>query len=281
MLRNKRDDRNRAPANMRASARSPDVGSVRASGATTSHGTVSIYPEREDTLLLAPFARAGATATVLDLGTGNGRLALEAARSGSRVVATDLNRAALHALADRVRREELPVAVVRTDLARGLGRFDRVVANPPYLPTRARERDPDRWANLALDGGPDGCRVLRRLVAALPEHLAPGGVAYVLVSSLQAPAGRDRVRARWRASGRTVRTVASRFWPGERLEVWELKGPAARRRAAPRSVRPRRGTDGRRRPRGRNPSGSNPALGRGRTSARGAASARRRSRPGS
>lgn len=250
---------------------------------TVSHESPPVYPEREDTRLLVRFARAGPGRSVLDLGTGNGRLALEAARSGAITVATDLNPFALRAVRHAARVGRLDVTVVRTDLARGLGRFDRVVANPPYLPTRRRERDPDRWTNLALDGGPDGCRVLRRIVRTLPSHLRPDGAAFVLVSSVQRRSALERIRTAWRARGGVVATVARRRLEGETLEVWRwtraVRPRAATPRAARRTGRPLPGTGGRRRSRRSSRSASRTAPGRGRTRVPGAASARRRSRP--
>jgi release factor glutamine methyltransferase len=248
-----------------------------------SGATAAVYPEREDTLLLAPFARAGPGRSVLDIGTGSGRLALEAARSGSTpVVATDRNPAALHELRRRARAEGVVVEGVRTDLASGLGRFDRVVSNPPYLPTRIRERDPDRWVNLALDGGPDGCAVLRRIVTRVEQHLRPGGRAYLLVSDRQSPRSLAGIRDSWRRRGGEVRVVAERQLAGERLGVWELRVRAGPATLTPRgrAARPRRGSGGRPRTRAASPAGSSPASGRGSTRAPGGASGRRRSPQG-
>lgn len=250
-----------------------------------SHEPAAVYPEREDTDLLVPFARAGPGKRVLDLGTGNGRLAVEAALSGSRVVATDLNPHALRRALGRARALTLPLEAVRTDLAAGLGRFDRIVANPPYLPTRIEQRDPDRWTNLALDGGPDGCGPLRRIVEVLPNHLVNGGAAYVLVSTLQDPVVLRRLRRGWAVRVGPVTTVARRSLPGEMLEVWELRADRTadrlRRPASRRSGRPPQGTGGRRRTARRGRAASSPAPARGRTPAPGAASGRRRSRSGS
>jgi release factor glutamine methyltransferase len=71
------------------------------------------------------------------------------------------------------------------------GRVDVLVANAPYVPTEAigllpaeaRMYEP----RAALDGGADGLDVLRRVVAAAPAWLAPGGHLLVETSEQQAP----------------------------------------------------------------------------------------------
>lgn len=72
-----------------------------------------------------------------------------------------------------------------------LGRVDLVVANAPYVPTDAIAGMPPEArlheARIALDGGPDGLEVQRRLVAAAPAWLAPGGHLLVETSAGQAP----------------------------------------------------------------------------------------------
>lgn len=189
----------------------------------------SAYPPRADTYLLLPFATVPAGSSFLEVGTGSGTIALAAARLGARVVATDLNPNALRALAARARSERLVLAVVRTDLARGLGRFDRVVFNPPYLPTGPEERDPDRWHHLAVDGGVDGTRVTARWVADLGDHLAPEGEGFVVTSTLQSPSSVEAVWSSWRTAGGNAERVAVQPLEGERLEVWRLvRRPPAR-----------------------------------------------------
>jgi len=182
----------------------------------------SVYPPREDSFLLLPFAAVASGTSLIEVGAGSGLAALEAARRGARVVATDRNPEALRLLRARALAERLDLSVVRTDLAAGLGRFDRLLSNPPYLPTRPEERDPDRWTNIALDGGLDGCRVLARLVHDLPDHLAPGGAAYVVGSSLQAGRALAAIVAEWKDRGGDQEVVADRWLEGERLFVWRF-----------------------------------------------------------
>jgi release factor glutamine methyltransferase len=242
----------------------------------------SIYPPREDTALLLPFATGARGGWLLDVGTGNGALALAAARQGVRVVATDLNGAALAAVAATARREGLPLVAVRTDLTDGVRPVDRLVCNPPYLPTTPGAEDPDRGADLALNGGPDGCRVTARLVLRVSRILRPRGRAYILESTLQSRARLAGLRDRFHRGGGRVRRVAVRPLEGETLEVWEWTPKVGLvRRAARRTGRSTRGTGVRRRaPPPRRPASSRgPAPGR--RPAPGGASTRRRSPRGS
>jgi len=70
------------------------------------------------------------------------------------------------------------------------GRVGLLTANVPYIPTEeigllpaeARVHEP----RVALDGGPDGLDVLRRVVTAAPQWLAPGGHLLVETSERQA-----------------------------------------------------------------------------------------------
>jgi release factor glutamine methyltransferase len=237
---------------------------------------LAVYPPREDSFLLLPFAEVEPGTTVAEVGAGQGLVALTAARSGARVVASDRNPEALRQLRAEARSKGLEVAVVRTDLLKGLGRFDRILANPPYLPTRAEEQDPDPWVNLALDGGPDGCRVMARLVKDLANHLSAHGHAFVVTSSAQDARARAAILATWDKEGGGHAVAASRSLEGERLDVLELwvKGTEQRprvRRAVQRTRAPRSGIGDRPRTLRVNQRASNPVPGPGRTSVRGAA----------
>jgi len=139
-----------------------------------------VYSPAEDTYLLLKAAqdeiRPGDR--VLEVGTGNGGIAIALGPAASLCIATDINpHAAAQALAQGV-------DVVRTDLCAGLyGPFDLVIFNPPYLPTQPEERLDD-WLEYALDGGTDGRSVIRRFAADVRRVLAPSGRVLLLISSL-------------------------------------------------------------------------------------------------
>ncbi|SDJ78856.1 50S ribosomal protein L11 methyltransferase [Streptomyces indicus] len=114
-----------------------------------------------------------------DVGTGTGVLAALLARHGAgRVVATDLDPRAVACARENADRLGVgpQVRVEQADLFPE-GRADLIVCNPPWLPGRPRTRldhavyDPDS-------------SFLHRFLAGLPEHLEPGGEAWLLISDL-------------------------------------------------------------------------------------------------
>ncbi len=133
------------------------------------------------------FADGCETPRILDLGTGSGCIALALAHGcpGARVFATDISRPALAAARENIRRHDL---TERVQLAAGAdldvfapprARFDLIVSNPPYIPSKdiqtlapeVRDYEP----RVALDGGEDGLAVYRRIVPTAAACLRPGG----------------------------------------------------------------------------------------------------------
>ena len=148
----------------------------------------------------------------MDLCCGTGAIgaALAAAVDRAEVHAADIDPAAV-----RCARQNLPGGhVYQGDLyeplpARLRGRVTVLTANVPYVPTgeigflppEARAHEP----LVALDGGTDGLGVLRRVTAAAPVWLAPGGHLLVEASERQAPLA----EAAFTASGLTARLARS------------------------------------------------------------------------
>jgi release factor glutamine methyltransferase len=132
---------------------------------------------------------------VVDLCCGSGALgaALVAALGQGELYATDIDPAAV-----RCARRNVAAAgqVYQGDLYEPLpatlrGRVDVLLANVPYVPTEEIELLPPEARvhepRVALDGGSDGLDVLRRVTAAAPVWLAPGGHLLFETSERQAP----------------------------------------------------------------------------------------------
>ena len=118
----------------------------------------------------------------LDLCTGSGVLAVTLALGRrARLVATDLSPGALEIARENARSLGAEITFLEGDLDGPVApgeRFDLLVSNPPYVPSGEIEglsREVRREPRLALDGGPDGLALIRRIVALAPSRLAAGG----------------------------------------------------------------------------------------------------------
>lgn len=152
-----------------------------------------------ETLIHAALEFSPAPQRVLDCGTGSGALLLTilAECRDATGVGIDRSERAL-AIASR-NAEELDLAgrsaMMRRDWTRpgwhdGLGRFDLILANPPYVEADAELAPSVRLhePHGALFAGPDGLEDYRKLVPQLPSLLEPGGVAVVEIGAAQAEA---------------------------------------------------------------------------------------------
>jgi release factor glutamine methyltransferase len=157
---------------------------------------VFIPRRRTEFLVRQAAALARPRAIVVDLCCGSGAVgvALVASLGHIDLHAVDIDPAAVRC----ARRNVVPAGgrVYEGDLDAPLPatlrrRVDIMVANAPYVPTEAIGLMP-REARLyepraALDGGPDGLDVQRRVAAAAPRWLAPGGSLLIETSERQAP----------------------------------------------------------------------------------------------
>ena len=162
-----------------------------------SAATLIPRPESETLIEAAVAECAGrsAPARVLDLGTGTGCLLLAALTEfpGAFGVGIDRVPAAAALARDNAARLGLSgrAAFLCGDWAAALaGRFDLVLANPPYIPSAEIPQLMPEVARheprSALDGGADGLAAYRAIVADLPRLLAPGGIAVLELGQDQA-----------------------------------------------------------------------------------------------
>ena len=158
-------------------------------------GAGVFVPRRRTELLVrlaTPLLRPGDVVVELCCGAAAVATALVAAMPGIVPHAVDIEPAAVTC----ARRNLGDARVYEGDLDAPLppslqGRVAVVVANAPYVPTNAIALMPpearDHEPRVALDGGADGLDVQRRVAAAAPRWLAPGGSLLIETSERQAP----------------------------------------------------------------------------------------------
>lgn len=171
-------------------------------------------PRRRTELLAVEASRlARAGSVVVDLCCGSGAVGAVVAAT---VEGVDLHAADIEEVAVLCARRNLGPGghVHQGDLYDALpsvlrGKVDVLAVNAPYVPTdeinlmppEARAHEP----HVALDGGPDGLDVQRRVAASALEWLTPGGHLLIETSAHQAAATR-RLMADAGLSARVVRS---------------------------------------------------------------------------
>ncbi|HLK92416.1 MAG TPA: peptide chain release factor N(5)-glutamine methyltransferase [Polyangia bacterium] len=153
---------------------------------------------------------------IADVGTGSGAIALTLAKlfPGAAVFAGDVSPGALEVARGNAERLGLAVTFVEGDLAAPLAAhapFSLVCANLPYIPSGDMATLPPEVKTepaLALDGGPDGLALVRRLVGDAPRLLAPGGALVLEIGDGQAGATAELLRAAGLADVRVRRDLA-------------------------------------------------------------------------
>ena len=140
--------------------------------------------------------------TVLDLGTGTGAIlvSLLADRPGTTGQGVDLSPAALAVARLNAATVGVAAQFAVSDWFDGVtGRFDLIVANPPYiaaaemagLAPEVRDWEP----RLALTDEGDGLSAYRVIAAGAGAHLTPGGWLVVEIGAAQGPAVAELFRA--------------------------------------------------------------------------------------
>jgi release factor glutamine methyltransferase len=159
--------------------------------------TPDVLIPRPETETLVELALARRPATVADVGTGSGCIAVALAvhLPEAAVCAIEISPAALavaqrnaerHGVVERVR------FLVGDVLNPRPGPVDLIVSNPPYIPTSTCASLPtsvrDHEPRLALDGGPDGLAIVRQLLTQAPAILNPGGGILIEIGAGQGEA---------------------------------------------------------------------------------------------
>ena len=156
----------------------------------------------EHTLFMALMGMETRELVIADVGTGSGAIAVNLAihLPSAKIYAVDISEPALdvaaynirgHSVADRIR-------LGHGDLLDPVPEpVDVIVANLPYIPTgRIPTLQPEVQQEpvIALDGGPDGLDLVRRLLAQAPEKLKTPGIILMELDPEQFPAAEESAR---------------------------------------------------------------------------------------
>ena len=162
-------------------------------------------PETEQLVEIAlEIAGKHSAPNLLDIGTGSSVIALTIALElpSATIHAADLSPDALALAAENTARHALTGRITFTQadlLPPGDTKFDLIIANLPYIPAdEIPSLSPEVRHDpvTALDGGPDGLDLIRRLIDTAPDRLAPGGALLLEIGAGQADAVNAHLSAR-------------------------------------------------------------------------------------
>src|SRR6202041_3318973 len=157
---------------------------------------------------------------VLDMGTGSGVCAVFAAKYARRVVAVDINPAAVRCahINACLNNLEHKIDVRHGDLFAAVAdeRFDLILFNPPFLRGAPRDDRDRAWRSSDM---------AERFAAGLGAHLNPGGCALLLLSSF-GDAG--HFLEEFCKHDFAIAVLAERRFVNERLAIFRLTPPDSR-----------------------------------------------------
>lgn len=170
-----------------------------------------VYEPCDDTYLLmdAALNEVRPADSVLEVGTGCGVIAKRVAERARCVITTDKNPRAVENA--RLNGVEAIMGDLFADLD---SRFDLIIFNPPYLPSRSDlSRD---WQTQAWDGGPSGREVIVQFLSQVGNYLTQKGRVLLVISSIT---GYEEVTELMHAQFGIVKAIAERKFFFETLYV--------------------------------------------------------------
>lgn len=122
--------------------------------------------------------------TILDVGTGSGVIAaILAKKTNAKVSASDISAQALDVATQNFQQLDVAIKTYVADGLDGLGKFDIIVSNPPYIKTSEKNLMDSSVINnepeMALFAGSDGMDFYRKFIASVDDHLNEEGTFYL------------------------------------------------------------------------------------------------------
>ncbi|MFX1539547.1 MAG: HemK2/MTQ2 family protein methyltransferase [Promethearchaeota archaeon] len=182
-----------------------------------------VYEPAEDTFMLCANLDTTSADTVLELGTGCGLVAIVAARTGARVIATDQSSLAIQNAKSNVALYNLQNQIeIRQgsffDPIKPGEQFSLIAFNPPYLPGTTNDPafDPT-WS-----GGKEGREVTEIFLSQCSKYLLPTGRLLLIQSTLSNP---EKTQKYLERHFHTVQIKVEKSFFFERLLLFEAIKP--------------------------------------------------------
>lgn len=146
----------------------------------------NVYVPAEDSYMLADNLEIKEGASVLEIGTGSGIVAMYASKLTDSITVTDINFDAC----ELARKNFEDNGIENIEILFGnmfapveSRKFDVILFNTPYLPTEDGDVIDDTL-NYAFDGGLNGRKVIDLFLDEVGNHLNDGGIVQMIQSSL-------------------------------------------------------------------------------------------------
>ena len=141
----------------------------------------TVYQPREDSFLLIKALKIKPKEKILEIGTGSSIIAIHCAKAKADVTAVDVNPHAITCAKLNSVLNKVKITVLKSDMFSNVkGKFDKIIFNPPYLPSDKK----DKFYDISYSGGKSGVEITNKFLKEAPKFLNKGGEIYFIASSL-------------------------------------------------------------------------------------------------
>jgi release factor glutamine methyltransferase len=149
-----------------------------------------MYAPSDDTFLLADCIRQYNGRRALEIGVGSGLLLDILEKNFTFVAGSDIDLQALqHCKQQKTSSANVLLVCCDAGSAFGIGKFDLIVSNPPYLPNNDNNNNLD----LTVNGGPTGIETTIHFINSALPLLAVDGKLLVVISSFANSSALDKL----------------------------------------------------------------------------------------
>ncbi|MHA1649423.1 MAG: HemK2/MTQ2 family protein methyltransferase [Candidatus Helarchaeota archaeon] len=182
----------------------------------------NVYFPSDDTYLLIENLRVKSGDRVLEIGTGSGLVALIAAETAEKVIATDISPIAVKCAKKNIQMNHLSnkVEVREGNLFDPViegEKFDLILFNPPYLPEPEKITSLRKdWLEIAWNGGRNGRNLIDPFIKKCKTSLKQDGIVQLVQSSFS---DIPKTCQNFRKCGLHVEIVAKRSFFFEKIVI--------------------------------------------------------------